>query len=107
MRNNRYIVAFLVAVFLFAGCSENKIPFPKRSKSIVSDSSRDTIISNLEEKSEYQQKKTDEYRQNENTVKFENKSNIPDQYNDRLDDYLDDPEDELEFPPEIYDFSDD
>lgn len=33
--------------------------------------------------------------------------NAPDIYNDRLDDYLDDPEDEIRFPPEIFDASDD
>ncbi len=37
----------------------------------------------------------------------EDSDNIPDIYNDGLDDYLDDPEDEIRFPPEIYDFSDD
>ena len=30
-----------------------------------------------------------------------------DEYNDRLDDYLSDPEDEIEFRPEIFDFQDD
>ena len=33
-------------------------------------------------------------------------SNAEDEYNDRLDDYLDDPEDELRFDPEIFDFQD-
>lgn len=34
-------------------------------------------------------------------------SNAEDEYNDRLDDYLDDPEDELRFDPETFDFQDD
>ena len=34
-------------------------------------------------------------------------SNIYDEYQDRLDDYLDDPEDEIRFDPEIFDFQDD
>ena len=33
--------------------------------------------------------------------------NIYDEYQDRLDDYLDDPEDEIRFDPEIFDFQDD
>lgn len=33
-------------------------------------------------------------------------TNAEDEYNDRLDDYLDDPEDELRFDPEIFDFQD-
>lgn len=33
--------------------------------------------------------------------------NDADIYNDRLDDYLDDPEDDMRFPPEIFDASDD
>lgn len=33
--------------------------------------------------------------------------NAEDEYNDRLDDYLDDPEDEIEFSPEVFDFQDD
>ena len=33
--------------------------------------------------------------------------NIYDEYQDRLDDYLDDPEDEITFDPEIFDFQDD
>ena len=40
---------------------------------------------------------------------YDNKSkttNAEDEYNDRLDDYLDDPEDELRFDPEIFDFQD-
>lgn len=35
------------------------------------------------------------------------KKNISDEYNDRLYEYLDDPEDEIEFDPEIFDFQDD
>ena len=34
-------------------------------------------------------------------------SNIYDEYQDRLDDYLDDPEDEITFDPEVFDFQDD
>ena len=34
-------------------------------------------------------------------------TNIFDEYQDRLDDYLDDPEDEIEFDPEVFDFQDD
>lgn len=33
-------------------------------------------------------------------------TNAVDEYNERLDDYLDDPEDELRFDPEIFDFQD-
>lgn len=33
--------------------------------------------------------------------------NIYDEYQDRLDDYLDDPEDEIRFDPEVFDFQDD
>ena len=33
--------------------------------------------------------------------------NPEDEYNDRMDEYLDDPEDELEFNPEVFDFQDD
>ena len=33
-------------------------------------------------------------------------TNAEDEYNDRLDAYLDDPEDELRFDPEIFDFQD-
>lgn len=33
-------------------------------------------------------------------------SNIYDEYNDRLDEYLDDPENELEFEPDVFDFQD-
>lgn len=33
--------------------------------------------------------------------------NEADEYNDRLEEYLDDPEDEIEFSPEIFDFNDD
>lgn len=33
-------------------------------------------------------------------------SNIPDEYNDRLEDYLADPEDEIEYSPEVFDFQD-
>ena len=33
--------------------------------------------------------------------------NAEDEYNDRLDDYLDDPEDEIEFNPEVFDFQND
>lgn len=35
------------------------------------------------------------------------KKNLYDEYNDRLDEYLDDPEDEIRFDPEIFDFQDD
>lgn len=53
-------------------------------------------------------KDTAEYR----TVVFpyDNKMkvrNAEDEYNDRFDDYQDDPEDELRFDPEIFDFQDD
>ena len=34
-------------------------------------------------------------------------TNIYDEYQDRFDDYLDDPEDEIEFDPEVFDFQDD
>ena len=34
-------------------------------------------------------------------------TNAEDDYNDRLDEYFDDPEDELQFDPEIFDFQDD
>ena len=34
-------------------------------------------------------------------------SNIYDEYQDRLDDYLEDPEDEITFDPDIFDFQDD
>ena len=34
-------------------------------------------------------------------------SNIYDEYQDRLDEYLDDPEDEITFDPEVFDFQDD
>lgn len=37
----------------------------------------------------------------------EKKTNIADEYNDRLDEYMDDPEDELRFDPEVFDFQDD
>ena len=33
--------------------------------------------------------------------------NIPDEYNDHLEEYLDDPEDEITYDPEIYDFQND
>lgn len=33
--------------------------------------------------------------------------NEADEYNDRLEDYLDDPEDEIEYNPEVFDFQDD
>lgn len=35
------------------------------------------------------------------------KKSAEDEYNDRLDGYLDDPEDEIEYPPEIFDFQND
>lgn len=38
---------------------------------------------------------------------YPSEGNIADEYNDRLEDYLADPEDELEFPPETFDFQDD
>ena len=41
------------------------------------------------------------------SVKSSKSSNIYDEYQDRLDDYLDDPEDEIEFDPEVFDFQDD
>lgn len=34
-------------------------------------------------------------------------SNGEDEYNDRYEDYRDDPEDELQYPPEVFDFQDD
>lgn len=37
----------------------------------------------------------------------EERNNDADIFNDCLDDYLDDPEDEIRFPPEIFDASDD
>ena len=40
----------------------------------------------------------------DNTMTY---SNGEDDYNDRFDEYLDDPEDELRFDPEIFDFQDD
>ena len=40
-------------------------------------------------------------------VKSSKHTNIYDEYQDRLDDYLDDPEDEITFDPEIFDFQDD
>lgn len=40
----------------------------------------------------------------DNTMTY---SNGEDEYNDRFDEYLDDPEDELRFDPEIFDFQDD
>ena len=41
------------------------------------------------------------------SVKSSKSSNIYDEYQDRLDDYLDDPEDEIEFDPDVFDFQDD
>ena len=40
-------------------------------------------------------------------VKSSKKTNIYDEYQDRLDDYLDDPEDEITFDPDVFDFQDD
>ena len=40
-------------------------------------------------------------------VKSSKNTNIYDEYQDRFDDYLDDPEDEIEFDPEVFDFQDD
>ncbi|MCH5237539.1 MAG: hypothetical protein J1E95_07055 [Muribaculaceae bacterium] len=40
-------------------------------------------------------------------IKYSGSGNIADEYNDRFDDYQSDPEDELEFPPEIFDFQED
>lgn len=34
-------------------------------------------------------------------------TNVYDEYNDRIDDYLDDPEDEITYDPEVFDFQDD
>lgn len=41
------------------------------------------------------------------TVSSSKNNNIYDEYNDRLDEYLEDPEDEIEFDPETFDFQDD
>ena len=41
------------------------------------------------------------------SVKSSRHTNIYDEYQDRLDDYLDDPEDEITFDPDIFDFQDD
>ena len=41
------------------------------------------------------------------SAKSSKHTNIYDEYNDRLDDYLDDPEDEITFDPEVFDFQDD
>ena len=41
------------------------------------------------------------------SVKSSKHTNIYDEYQDRLDDYLDDPEDEITFDPDIFDFQDD
>ena len=41
------------------------------------------------------------------SVKSSKSSNIYDEYQDRLDDYLDNPEDEITFDPDIFDFQDD
>ena len=40
-------------------------------------------------------------------IKTSGSSNIYDEYQDRIDEYLDDPEDELRFDPEVFDFQDD
>lgn len=66
----------------------------------------DYICEHFEEMQKY---KISSYTGNTNVY---NKSsvkekNIYDEYNDRLDEYLDDPEDEIEFDPEIFDFLDD
>ena len=40
-------------------------------------------------------------------VKSSKHTNIYDEYQERFDDYLDDPEDEIEFDPDVFDFQDD
>ena len=62
------------------------------------------VCQNFEETRKYKISETDPFG---GQPKPRREKNIADEYNDRLDDYLDDPEDELEFSPEVFDFSDD
>lgn len=56
---------------------------------------------------EMQQYKVGPASVKQTAVKSPKHTNIYDEYQDRIDDYLADPEDEIEFDPDIFDFLDD
>lgn len=62
------------------------------------------LCKNVDEMQKYKISVTDPFG---GKPKSRSGGNIEDEYNDRLDEYLDDPEDELQFDPEIFDFQKD
>ena len=64
----------------------------------------DYICEHYKEMQKYKVSSLSERRKPSGSAK---KTNIYDEYQDRLDDYLDDPEDEIRFDPEVFDFQND
>lgn len=64
----------------------------------------DYICEHFNEMKKY---KVDSAPRSQKVIKSSKSNNIYDEYQDRLDDYLDDPEDEIEFDPEIFNFQED
>lgn len=64
----------------------------------------DYICEHFEEMQKYKVSSSSVTQKSGKSVK---NTNIYDEYQDRLDDYLDDPEDEIEFDPDVFDFQDD
>ena len=64
----------------------------------------DYICENFKEMQKY---KVGSVHVTQKQVKSSKHTNIYDEYQERLDDYLDDPEDEIEFDSDIFDFQDD
>ena len=62
------------------------------------------LCKHVEEMQKYKVSTTDPFG---GKIKSPGGGNEADEYNDRLDEYLDDPEDELEFNPEVFDSQDD
>lgn len=66
----------------------------------------DYICEHFSEMKKYQVSKTQPFEIKSRRDLKSKETNIYDEYNDRLDEYLDDPEDEIRFDPEVFDFQD-
>ena len=98
----RSVVLFTVVVFstVLIGCT-------RKGHNVNPKASKAEIENRNEEMDSIQGEDTSVYRPSGFTYdKKTETTNAEDEYNDRLDDYLDDPEDELRFDPEIFEFQD-
>lgn len=93
------VLAFALGVWWIAGSQPSASGWPSGDRPVFEYNADVAVSSDSIERGEY---RPSEFKYD----KTSKEGNAADEYNDSLDYYQDDPEDELRFDPEVFDFQD-